>query len=109
MQDYFNSTYLTTEQKMTLFQMRSQCYPVYANTKFLNPDPTCPCCGLSEDTMGHQIECLVLNNGDLLIDHTLSISDIYHKDVIRQAQITQIFEQAIKRRKIYLKHIKILR
>ena len=103
-----NSSHLTTKQKMLLFQMRSQSFPVFLNAKFLNKNTTCPCCGLEEDTMSHQLNCSVLTNNDLIRDPSVNIKDIYHEDDRKQAQITQIFEQAIKRRKIYMKHSEIL-
>ena len=36
----------------------------------------------------------------------ISIEDIFSKDVDKQAQVTIMFEQSWKRRKILLKHIK---
>ena len=75
------------------------------NTKFLHNDITCPCCEMVEDTMSHQLECITLSHGNMLVDQTMTFNDIYSDSVNKQAQITHIFDQAIRRRKIYLKHI----
>ena len=40
-----------------------------------------------------------------LVDHTMTFHDIYGGSANKQAQIIHIFDQAIGRRKIYLKHI----
>ena len=81
MQNHFHLVHLTTQQMMLLFQMRSQSFPVLSNVKFLNPDTTCPCCGLADDTMSHQLQCIVLTNSDLVLDTSVNISDIYHNNV----------------------------
>ena len=88
--------------------MRSKSFPVFVNIKYLHSDVTCPCCGKSEDTMSHQIVCSALSHGNMLVDQTVTIDDIYSDNVNNQAQWTHILEQAIRRRRIYLKHVQYI-
>ena len=106
-QEYLKTSSLTTHQKKILFQMRTGTFPVFTNIKFLVKDTLCPCCLLFEDTMEHQLRCAVINsNTKLICKNRMSISDVFSSQVEKQINITIIFEQAIRGRKIILNHIK---
>ena len=101
MQDYVLSNDITSIQKKILLQMRTATYPVYANIKFLVDDILCPCCFSHDDTMSHQIECPVINNNIISVSkNAVSLDQIFSQDVGKQIEITRIFDEATKRRKI---------
>ena len=106
-QEYLSHDSLTMQQKKLLFQLRSSSCPVFMNITFLVGERLCPCCFQDYDTCGHQLLCKVINaNTNMIAKGLISIEDIFSKDVDKQAQVTIMFEQSWKRRKILLKHIK---
>ena len=106
-QEYLLDSRLTTHQKKILFQMRTAVFPVFHNISFLVEDTLCPCCLMSSDTMEHQLRCHIIQSNTQIISKTqVSIKDIFSTSVDVQANLTILFEQAIKRRKIILDHIK---
>ena len=103
MQDYVLSNEITSFQKKILLQMRTATYPVYVNIKFLVDDISCPCCYSHDDTMEHQLECPVINKNVISVPkNVVSIKQIFSRDVRKQAEITRIFDEATKRRKIII-------
>ena len=103
MQDYVFSNEITSFQKKLLLQMRTATYPVYFNIKFLVDDTLCPCCRLYDDTMAHQLDCIVINNNVISVpNNAVSIEQIFSQDVRKQTEITRIFDEATKRRKIII-------
>ena len=108
MQGYLIESPLTTQQKQMLFQMRTLTYPVFANIPFLVKDTRCPCCLLQEDTMEHNLRCFVIQANTQIMScraTNIAISDIFSSEVEKQAKLTVLFDQAIRRRKIILQHI----
>ena len=105
-QEYLISSPLTTRQKEMLFQMRTYTYPVFANIPYLVSDLRCPCCFLEEDTMEHTLRCSVIQaNCQLICSTNISITDMFSSKVQDQANVTVMFDQAIRRRRIVLQHI----
>ena len=103
MQEYLIESPLTTQQKQMLFQMRTLTYPVFANIPFLVKDTRCPCCLLQEDTMEHNLRCFVIQANTQIMRcraTNIAISDIFSSEVEKQAKLTVLFDQAIRRRKI---------
>ena len=104
MQEYLTSPLLNTVQKKILFQMRTKTYPVYQNIKFMVEDTRCPCCLLRDisnlDTMEHQLLCDVINvNNSSIVSGNVNIDMIYSEQISKQAEITRIFEEAMRKRK----------
>ena len=106
MQGYLKSDLLTTYQKKVCFQLRSSSYPVYANIPFLREDTLCPCCLLFEDTISHQLDCSMIHrNSNKICNSTITIEDVFSRNIENQAKLTSVFEQAMRRRKIILNNI----
>ena len=106
-QDYVISNKFTTHPKKLLLQMRTATYPVFANVKFLVKDTRCPCCLSEEDTMQHQLECREIHKNIVSVSKsTISISQIFSKDVNKQSEVTCKFEEATRQRKRILNNKK---
>ena len=107
-QDYVLSKILTTQNKKLLFQMRTKSYPILENIPYVK-NKICYCCKSYTDSLDHPLWCSIMTRCNPLVDRNtmLNIDDIYSTNVQTQSQIVIIFEQAIRRRKIFLEHIKV--
>ena len=97
---YLASNSITTEEKQTLFKLRTRMVEVKTNFKsHYGQDLTCKFCS-EDDTQSHLLSCkeLVAN----LDTSEVTYSDIY-KDLNKQEEIARIYTLILKARSLKLK------
>ena len=102
-QKYFNSDDLLTSEKKLLFQLRTRMLNVKENFKNAHLDLVCPLCQTKNDTQQHLLECqIILKDSCSVVDPEMQYSDLFGKDVRKQALLTRIFRAHMKTRSTIL-------
>ena len=100
LEKYLSSTKVTTEEKQTLFKLRTRMVDVKCNfKKMYEPNLTCFFCP-EEDNQAHLLSCGQVTVG---IDTSgLQHEDIF-KDVTKQEKIAKVYNKILRQRNLKLK------
>ena len=99
LQNYLKSKLSSFQNKKLLYKLRARSVAVKSNFSWKYKDDLRCCCLRHKDTQEELLACELLRLKDGKQDQR-DPSDIFSADVLKQAKITEVYEQVMRRREV---------